>query len=122
MQSVCSDAIDWVSPTFFLWEGETLHAWVGGTSLSREYAVASHRRPAPAGASLRTLYFSPPATQNPLGDVKAAYEGRATEQCGLLPTLSACTALSLEQAPTGQPKHSMSASRQPRSSQCVLAA
>ena len=32
---------------------------------------------------------------------KAAYEGRATEQCGLTPTPSAYTALSLEQAPLG---------------------
>ena len=38
--------------------------------LNLEYAVASHRRPAPVGASLRTLYSSPPATQHPLGDVK----------------------------------------------------
>ena len=43
---------------------------------------------------------------------KATYEGRATEQCGLTPTPSACTALSLEQAPTGQSKQSMSASKQ----------
>ena len=43
---------------------------------------------------------------------KATYEGRATEQCGLTPTPSVCTALSLEQAPTGQSKQSMSASRQ----------
>ena len=39
---------------------------MGGTSLSLEYAVASHRRPAPVGASLRTLY----STQDPLVDVE----------------------------------------------------
>ena len=51
-----------------------------------------------------TLHSSPPATQHPAGDVY-----RATEQYGLIPTPSACTAHSLEQAPTGQSKQSMSA-------------
>ena len=33
-------------------------------------------------------------------------------ECELIPTLSACTALSLKQAPTEQSKQSMSASKQ----------
>ena len=43
---------------------------------------------------------------------KAIYEGRATERCGLDPTPSVFTALSLERAPTGKVKQSMSASNQ----------
>ena len=85
------------------WEG---HVKAQSTS------VTSHRRPAPEGTDLRT---HTPALQrrNTLRVTsKATYEGRATEQCGLIPTPSVCMALSLEQAPTGQSKQSMSASRQ----------
>ena len=70
--------------------------------LSLEYAVASNRRPAPIGTSLRTLILQPSSDAYTLWvTLKAAYMGRATEQCRLTPTPSACTALSLEQAPTG---------------------
>ena len=71
-------------------------------------SVASHRRPALEGTNPRT---HTPALQrrNTLrATLKATYEGRATEQCGLTPTPSVCTALSLEQAPTGQFKQSRS--------------
>ncbi len=70
--------------------------------LNLEYAVASHRRPpwepayapyTPALQRRNTLWVTS----------KAAYEGRATEQCGLTPTPSACTALSLKQAHLSNP-------------------
>ena len=61
------------------------HACLGRTRLSLDHAVASHRRPAPVGADLRTLDSNPPATQHPLGDV---------EGWGEPPTPLVCTALS----------------------------
>ena len=74
--------------------------------------MASHRRPAPEGTDLRTHTPALQRRNTPRVTLKATYEGRATEQCGLTPTPTVCMALSLEQA-TGQSKdQSMSASRQ----------
>ena len=63
--------------------------------------------------------LQPCSNATPVGDVEG---NPVTEQCGLTPTTpSVCTALSLEQAPTGQSKQSMSASRQPINQSCMPA-
>ena len=65
--------------------------------------MASHRRPAPEGTDLRTHTPALQRRNTPRVTLKATYEGRATEQCGLTPTPTVWMALSLEQA-TGQSK------------------
>ncbi len=66
-----------------------------GTRLSLEYAAAGSRE-----SQLTAPYTPALQRRNTLWVTsKAVYEGRATEQCGLTPTPSACSCLG--QARTG---------------------
>ena len=90
----------------------------GGTSLSLEHAVAF------TSGRVRThpaLQPSSNATPCPCRmTLKANHEGRATEHRGLTPALSACTALTLEQAPTEASRQSISASNGSTNQSCPL--